>query len=93
MTIVISCRIELLIITLLILAAIHIFAFCVSTHLLWITRKYCQHCDWWSDFGAIILCIVKAIPLIGTFASVANCIDCTRNIVEELTKDKQNNLL
>ena len=84
----ISCSIETAIITMLILIAIHISIFCVSTYLLWIERKYCKYCDWWSDFGAIVLCVIKLIPLIGIFASIGGCVDCTRNIIKVLTKSK-----
>lgn len=61
-----------------------IFAVGVSAYLLLLERKYCKHCDWWSDIGAWIFFIINLIPFIGLFTSIAGCVDYTRNIIDEL---------
>ena len=65
------------------------FAVCVHAYFLWCEKKYCGHCDWWCDAGAIIGFIMTLIPILGLFTSIAGCIDCMRNITKELTKDNK----
>ena len=63
-----------------------ILAICVHAYLLWCEKKYCGHCDWWCDAGAIIFFIISLVPIFGLFMSIAGCVDYMRNITEELTK-------
>lgn len=65
-----------------------ILAICVSTYLLLLERKYCKHLDWWWDVGAWIFFVISLIPFVGLLTSIAGCADYTRNIVEELDKEK-----
>lgn len=65
-----------------------ILAISVHTYLLSLEKKYCGHCNWWWNTGAIIFFIVSFIPVLGLFSSIAGCVDYTRNIIKELTKNK-----
>ena len=71
------------------LIIVQLFAICVSTYLLLLERKYCGHCYWWSDAFACFLFIVNFIPFVGLLTSIALCVDCTRNIINELDEDKK----
>ena len=64
-----------------------ILAICVHAYLLWCEKKYCGHCDWWWDTGAVIFFIISLVPVLGLFSSIAGCVDYTRNIIRELTKN------
>lgn len=63
-----------------------ILAICVHTYLLLLEKKYCGHCDWWCNTGAIIFFVISLIPIVGLFTSIAGCADYTKNIIKELTK-------
>ena len=63
-----------------------ILAICVHAYLLWCEKKYCGHCYWWCDAGAIIFFVISLIPIVGLFFSIAGCADYMRNITKELTK-------
>ena len=73
----------------LIIASAQILAICVHAYLLWCEKKYCGHCDWWWDGGAIAFLVISLIPVLGLFSSIAGCADYMRNISEELTKYKE----
>lgn len=77
------------IVTGVVLTGAHILAFCVSTYILLLERKYCKHLDWWSDIGALIIFIFNLIPVIGLLTSIVGYFDCTRNIIEELDENRQ----
>ena len=64
-----------------------ILAVCVHAYLLSLEKKYCGHCDWWCDTGAVIFFIISLVPIFGLFSSIAGCVDYTRNIINELTKN------
>lgn len=66
-----------------------ILAVCVHAYLLWCEKKYCGHCDWWWDTGAIIFFIISLIPILGLFTSIAGCTDYMRNVTKELTKNNK----
>ena len=66
-----------------------ILAIIVHARLLWYEKKYCSHCVWWWDGGAIIFLIFSFIPIVGLFTSIAGCADYMRNVTRELTKGKQ----
>lgn len=63
-----------------------VLAVCVHAYLLWCEKKYCGHCDWWWDTGAIINIVISLIPILGLFTSIAGCADYMRNVAKELTK-------
>lgn len=66
-----------------------VFAIVVHAYLLWCEKKYCSHCDWWSNIGAIILLVLSFVPLLGLFTSIIGCADYMRNVTKELTKDNK----
>jgi len=70
----------------LIIILAQVFAICVHAYLLWCEKKYCGHCDWWWDTGAIINLVISFVPILGLFVSIAGCADYMRNVTEELTK-------
>lgn len=63
-----------------------VLAIAVHAYLLSVEKKYCSHCDWWWNTGAIINLVVSFIPILGLFASIAGCADYMRNVTKELTK-------
>jgi hypothetical protein len=65
-----------------------ILAIGVHAYLLGYEKKYCGHCDWWWDTGAIINIVISLIPILGLFTSIAGCVDYMKNVTEELTKGK-----
>lgn len=72
------------IIILIIYIVSHILAICTNTYLLLLERKYCKHCYWWSDTGAVIMFAINLIPVIGLFSSIIGCENYVKNIIAEL---------
>lgn len=64
-----------------------ILAISVHAYLLWYEKKYCGHCNWWWDTGAVILLVISSVPILGLFASIVGCADCMRNVTKELSRD------
>ena len=50
-------------------------------------RKYCKHCDWWSDFGCLIFFIFTFFPIVGIIECMVGPLDYMRN-VNEAVKEK-----
>lgn len=69
-------------------ALLQIFAIGIHAYVLNFEKKYCSHCEWWSDVGAYIFILFSFIPIVGIFTSLAGCADYMRNVVEELNKDR-----
>lgn len=55
-------------------------------------RRYCKHCDWWSDIGCLIFFIATFIPIGGIILCMAGPIDYMRNLAEAL-EEERNKLL
>jgi hypothetical protein len=69
-------------------ALLQLFAIGIHAYALSFEKKYCSHCEWWSDIGAYLFILFSFIPIIGIFVSLAGCADYMRNVVEELNKDR-----
>lgn len=68
-----------------------IVGICIGTYTSLIERKYCRHCEWWSDCVMYFMICLYFIPLIGTMFAIASYFDCRRNVARELRR-KQTNL-
>ena len=66
-----------------------LLAIVVHAYLLWCEKKYCGHCKWWWDGGAIAYLIISFIPILGLFTSIAGCADYMRNVSKELSNKRQ----
>lgn len=71
-----------------ILIIIQIAAIVVHGYILKQYKRYCGHCDWWWDTGALIFWIITFIPFIGIFACIVGPIDYIRNITETVSKER-----
>ena len=65
------------------------FAIVIHAYSLWCEKKYCSHCYWWSNIGAIFFFVLSFVPFLGLFTSIAGCGDYMRNVTKELTKDNK----
>ena len=58
----------------------------VHAYLIKYEQKYCGHCNWKWDGDVIFFFVIDFIPILGSFASIAGCADCMRNVIKELTE-------
>ena len=63
---------------------IHIVAIIVTVYLVNVERKYCKHCEWWSEFLAFIVIAFSFIPIFGIAIPIGFSVDCLRNVVEQI---------
>ena len=61
---------------------IQLVAIVVHGYILLQYRKYCGHCDWWSDLGAGIFFAMTFVPVIGIIQCIVGPIDYMRNVAE-----------
>lgn len=72
---------------LILLAFIQLIAIVIHGYILLRYKKYCGHCDWWSDLGAGIFFAYTFLPVIGILAPIVGPIDYMRNVYEESKKE------
>lgn len=64
---------------------IQIVAIVIHGYILVQYKKYCGHCDWWWDVGALIFFIETFIPVVGIIVCIAGPVDYIRNIAETVS--------
>ena len=63
---------------------IYIVAIIVNIHLVNVERKYCKHCEWWSEIGAFIVVAFGFVPILGIVVPIGFSVDCMRNVIEQI---------